>query len=151
MRSNSFSWSSDECRPLPCSTCKMIVAVWPKPRTLNDISFCASYCKDVSHYSDQNEEVIEPELLHYETTHRETRSVSIAMSTTTDDKTDRSRTKRTAIEYCAKLTRFNNGPWSAAADIIMCPMSIRMPIFPMSRGSSKKHGVSPTNTRLRGA
>ena len=52
--------------------------------------------------------------------------------------------------YCAILTRFNNGPWSAAADMMICPMSIRMPVLSMIRGSYEKHGLSPTNTRVRG-
>jgi hypothetical protein len=47
------------------------------------------------------------------------------------------------------LTRFNNGPWSGASDMMICPMSIRVAILSVIRCPRKIHGMLPPNTKLR--
>lgn len=101
MRLKSSSWSSDECRPLPCSTCSTIVAVWPRPRVLSSVSQVVETNVDVTYNGNEDEEVVKTELLNNETSREEANDVSVVRCylLIIGWLTDRRSTKKTAMEY----------------------------------------------------
>jgi hypothetical protein len=64
----------------------------------------------VTHNSNEDEKVIQSELLHNEASYEETGVLLASPLWLENAHTDRSNTKTTAMEYCAMLTRFSNGP-----------------------------------------